>query len=208
MAKAGYIKFYRKSEDNDLYFAERFTRWQAWMDLLMLASYMKRTVFIRHVQVELEPGELCWSQLSLSKRWKWNRQTVSKFLNYLEKKEMISSRITFVTTVITITNWDIYNGLYTEDIQQSMQLLEQQSIQQLKQQHDSRTDTNNKVKNVDKDKNIIKNSENIEQVINNDKKKLNSIIDKVTNNMSFKSVTSGEKKVYNDLFKGSKIKGF
>ena len=32
MAEAGFIKLYRKTEEDELYFKEPFTKWQAWCD--------------------------------------------------------------------------------------------------------------------------------------------------------------------------------
>jgi len=122
----GWIKLHRQILDNEFYFSERFTKIQAWIDLLLLATHKERTVFIRGVEIKLLPGQLCYSQVSLSKRWKWNRRTVVKWLKELSNKKMIHSKKDNITTIITIKKWDLYQG----DAQQSAQQNAQQNAQQ------------------------------------------------------------------------------
>jgi len=129
---AGYIKLHRQITENEFYFSERFTKTQAWIDLLLLASFKSNTLFIRGNQVNTKAGELCYSQLTLAKRWKWNEKTVNKFLKLLENRKMITYRITNVTTIITILNWNEY----------------QSNGEQNGEQKENRTETNKKVKNV------------------------------------------------------------
>jgi hypothetical protein len=137
----GWIKLHRQITENEFYFSERFTRAQAWIDLLLLAAHKERTVFIRGVEVNLKPGELCYSQLSLAKRWRWNRKTVMAFLKFLAKREMVlirtDKRFSHLTTVIAVRNWAEYQG--------NGQL----SGQQNGQRKDNRTDTNKNGENVE-----------------------------------------------------------
>jgi len=128
----GWIKLHRQIIENELYFSERFTKSQAWIDLLLLARHDSGLVTIRGIDIRLNPGQLCWSQLSFAKRWGWDRKTVKKFLNLLKKREMVDIKISKVTTIISIISWLNYQG----------------SGQQNGQQKDNKTDTNNKVKNV------------------------------------------------------------
>ncbi len=117
----GYIKLHRQIMENDLYFSERFTRLQAWIDLLLLASHREHMVIIRGNEIHITPGELCYSQLSLADRWKWDFKTVRKFLTYLETRQMVDTKIDNVTTIISIRNWKRYqiggeqNGEQTEN---------------------------------------------------------------------------------------------
>lgn len=96
--------------DNEFYFVERFTKMQAWVDLLLLACHKRTMVFIRGIQIVLNPGELCYSQLSLAERWKWNFKTVVKFLEYLKNCGMVETKTNNVSTIISIKNWDLYQG--------------------------------------------------------------------------------------------------
>ena len=107
----GYIKLYRKIIESEFYFSEKFTKQQAWVDLLLLARHNSGLVTIRGIDINLIPGQLCYSQLSLSKRWQWDRKKVKKFLNQLKKREMVDIKISKVTTIITIKNWFSYQGV-------------------------------------------------------------------------------------------------
>jgi len=108
----GWIRLHRKICDNELYFSERFTKMQAWIDLLLLATHRPRTQYIKGIEINLKNGELCYSQLSLAKRWRWDRKTVTTFLKMLSKREMVAirmdKRLSRLTTVITILNWPEY----------------------------------------------------------------------------------------------------
>lgn len=106
--KIGFIKLYRESEDNFLYFSEAFTKWQAWQDLLLLANYQAGSFNVRGNVVKLEPGQLGYSILTLSKRWKWSRGKVERFLKLLKNERQIEQQTNSVTTLITIVNWQKY----------------------------------------------------------------------------------------------------
>lgn len=136
----GWIKLHRQITENEFWFSERFTRSQAWIDLLVLASHKSRTLFVRGTEINLKPGDLCYSQLSLAGRWQWNRKTVMSFLTLLKKREMIliktDKRLSHLTTVITIRNWSEH------------QADGQLSGQRNGQWRDNGTDTNNNENNV------------------------------------------------------------
>jgi len=122
----GWIKLHRQIEGNEFYFDNKFDHTHAWIDLLLLANHKKATVFIRGIEIHLKPGELCYSQVSLAKRWKWNERTVNNFLKMLESRQMIHSRITYVTTIITICKWKDYQ----ESTEQSTEQNTEQSTEQ------------------------------------------------------------------------------
>lgn len=126
--------------ENEFYFVDRFTKMQAWIDLLLLANHKPVTIFIRGNEINLKEGQLAYSQLSLAKRWKWNRKTVDKFLSMLQNREMLDNRKTRLTTIISIRKWNEY----------------QQNGQQNGQQKDNRTDIDNKGNNEDNENNLKK----------------------------------------------------
>lgn len=124
----GWIKLHRQIVDNDLWFSERFSKAQAWMDLLLLANHKTKTAFLRGVEVSVDKGQLAYSIVSLSKRWQWNERTVDKYLKWLENKQMIQTKKTNVTTLITIVNYCKYQDnteqsteQYTERVQSRVQ---------------------------------------------------------------------------------------
>jgi hypothetical protein len=104
----GFIALHRKITKNEFYFSERFTKMQAWVDLLILANHQPNTLYIRGIEVHIDRGQLCWAKISLAERWKWNRRTVNSFISTLQNRKMIHSNSTSLTTIITILNYDEY----------------------------------------------------------------------------------------------------
>jgi hypothetical protein len=112
----GWICVWRKITNSTLWLDERFTKGQAWIDLLLLAQGVYNSEVRDGVYREFYPGHVYWSLSALAQRWKWNRKTVKTFLDNLVKAEMI--RITSqprLGTVITITNWPQYQERYRND---------------------------------------------------------------------------------------------
>jgi hypothetical protein len=129
----GWFKIYRKLTDSDLWLSEKFTRGQAWVDLIGLANFKDSFFYKRGVKIDLNRGELAYSEVALSKRWQWSRTKVRSFLNDLEKEHQIEQQKNNVTTVIKVINYHLY--------QDEEQQKEQQNGQQVGQQKNSKLDT-------------------------------------------------------------------
>lgn len=107
----GWVSIHRKLLDNPIWTKERFTRGQAWVDLILLANHDDGYIRVRGSRVNIQRGQIGWSQGSLSKRWKWSRKKVSKFLSELEEMEhQIEQQKNNVTTIISIVNYDYYQS--------------------------------------------------------------------------------------------------
>ena len=104
----GWIKLYRKIEDNPLYFSEPFTRIMAWIDLLILANHKGSFFYCRGIRVDVKSGQVGRGIETLADRWKWSRGKVERFLNHLEKDNQIVRQKNNVTTLISIVNWCEY----------------------------------------------------------------------------------------------------
>ena len=128
MAKElGWIKLHRKIQGSRTYFRESFCRNMAWIDLLLLATHRESYERTRGIRVEVQRGQIAISIVELSKRWKWSRSKVFRFLNELEIDQQIEQQKNNVTTLISILNYNTY------------QVIEQQNEQQTGQQTSSRT---------------------------------------------------------------------
>lgn len=139
----GYIKLHRKLQDNPLWYSEKFTRGQAWVDLMLLANHTYGFFFIRGNKVEVQRGQVGWSVVKLAARWKWSRSKVNNYLNQLEKEQQVELEKSKVYTLITIINYEEY------------QKKEQQTVQQKgnrKATEKQQKDTNNNDKNNKNDK--------------------------------------------------------
>ena len=108
--RKGWIKLYRKMLDSDLWLGEKFTRGQAWVDLIALARFQRGHVRLKGVRIDLARGDLSFSEVSLADRWKWSRGKVRRFLAELERDQQIVQRKTNATTVLTIVNYELYQS--------------------------------------------------------------------------------------------------
>lgn len=140
--KTGWARIYRQIEDNPLWLSEKFTRGQAWIDLIIFANHKPGSFYIRGNKVEIGRGQIGWSEVTMAKRWKWSRNKVRGYLASLQSQKMIQQKKNFTTSIITIIEYDKY------------QSEGQQTEQQTEQQKDSRLNTNKNDKNYKNDKNI------------------------------------------------------
>ena len=101
----GYISLHRQIEHNWLWFAEPFSKGQAWVDLLLLASHSGSTFFIRGNKIDLKTGEVGYSKEQLASRWKWSRKKVLNFLKMLEKEQQIIQRKTPSIVIVELVNY-------------------------------------------------------------------------------------------------------
>lgn len=108
--KNGYIKLHRSSMEHWLYFAEPFTKWQAWTDLLLLANFEEtKKMYKGNLQIT-HAGQLQVSYDYLARRWQWSRSKVYRFLILLETDNMIKQVGKSSGTTITIENWSKFQG--------------------------------------------------------------------------------------------------
>lgn len=104
----GWVKLYRSSFLNGYYFSEPFTRWQAWVDLLLLANHTSGFIRARGVKVSVNRGQIGYSMPTLAERWKWSKGKVIRFLSELTEMKQISLQKTNITTLVSILNYEIY----------------------------------------------------------------------------------------------------
>lgn len=133
----GWIKLHRQIWNNELWFAEPFTKAQAWVDMMLGANHEDGSFWVRGIEVKVKRGQLAWSEVTMSTRWKWSRNKVRRFLNWLKTEQQVEQQTTAITSLITIKNYGIY----------------QETKQQTKQQKDSRRYTNKKNKKNKNEKN-------------------------------------------------------
>ena len=142
----GYVKIYRKIKDNPLWDEKPFSRFQAWLDLILSVNHKERKVMINGNFVEVKPGQKMTSMRKLANEWGWSITKVKKFLDELQNDEMITYYSDTKKTVITIEKWETYQGY--SDTKRTQK--ENKNKTERKQK-----ETNNNVKNVKNDKNNI-----------------------------------------------------
>lgn len=140
----GWISLHRKIQDNPIWTKEKFTRGQAWVDLILLANHKRGYIYVRDHKIEVKRGQVGWSQRELSKRWKWSRTKVRKFLGDLEKEQQVKQHKSNSYTIITLINYDKYQ-------QEKPQYIPQESHR--KTTGKPQKDTNNNVNNDNNENN-------------------------------------------------------
>jgi hypothetical protein len=140
----GWVKLYRKLSDNKLWTSEKFSRGQAWIDLLMLANHKDAYIYARGVKLTVKRGQVGWSIKKLGERWQWSPNKVRKFLKDLENEHQIEHQKNNVSTIITIIN---YHDYQSEELQKEYQKNTRRTAEE------PQKNTNNNDKNVNNDKN-------------------------------------------------------
>ena len=77
--KDGYVLIYRSLFENDLWVSnEPFDKRSAWIDLIGMAQFQKRTWLVGNDTITLERGQMYVTLRFLSKRWHWSLGKVQR----------------------------------------------------------------------------------------------------------------------------------
>lgn len=109
----GWNKIYRSIQEHWLWTCEPFSRGQAWIDLLLMANHKINKIMINGTLEVVERGQRVTSIRKLADRWTWSTKKVTHFLEQLVKDNMIEYVSDTSKTVITILNYDKYQGKET-----------------------------------------------------------------------------------------------
>lgn len=95
-----WIKLWRKSDRDPLYFKQPFDKWHAWQDLLILVD---------------EKGKLKTSMKWLKTRWNWkSEKQVRAYLGKLKGEQKIDIKGEPSGTVITVVKWALYQSDFSQ----------------------------------------------------------------------------------------------
>lgn len=110
----GWIKLHRSLADHVLWSEKPFTRGQAWVDLLLLASHEDHTFFLGGSAIDVAEGEIVTSVQRLADRWGWSRKKVRLFLDNLQKGQMLEQKRAIEGakkgTILFLVNWAKYQS--------------------------------------------------------------------------------------------------
>ncbi|HDB6740538.1 TPA: DnaD domain-containing protein [Staphylococcus aureus] len=158
----GWISIDRSIQNHWLFKEKRtFSKFEAWIYLLMEANHSKAKVPIGNQIVTVERGQRLTSILTLSDLFNWSRFKVKTFLDLLESDGMLEVKITSKYTLITIVNYDFYQSeqgrnQHQNDIKPTSKQ-HQSNINPTSKQHQTNTNNND-------------NKDNNEKNVNNEKK--------------------------------------
>ena len=152
MAK-GWVVIYRSIMDNPLWEDKPFSRGQAWIDMILLASHKDTEFYFDGDMLPVEKGQIITSKRKLGDRWGWSNSKVNKFLNELEKVGMLVQKSDTKKTTIKIVKYEQYQGFG------SIESVEKTSHKTSQKRHRDITETSqrhtfNNVNNYNNDNNV------------------------------------------------------
>ena len=107
----GWIKLNRSIQSHWIYNERRkFSKLEAWIDMLMTANYADNKVIIKGKLYEVKRGESINSMDTWAKRWSWDKSAVRRFLTLLQNDNIISIKSDSITTHLTICKYESYQG--------------------------------------------------------------------------------------------------
>ncbi|HHB5991840.1 TPA: DnaD domain protein [Staphylococcus aureus] len=159
----GWISIDRSIQNHWLFKEKRtFSKFEAWIYLLMEANHSKAKVPIGNQIVTVERGQRLTSILTLSDLFNWSRFKVKTFLDLLESDGMLEVKTTSKYTLITIVNYDFYQSEQGRNQHQN-------GIKPTSKQHQSNINPTSKQHQTNTNNND--NKDNNEKNVNNEKKK-------------------------------------
>lgn len=159
----GWISIDRSIQNHWLFKEKRtFSKFEAWIYLLMEANHSKAKVPIGNQIVTVERGQRLTSILTLSDLFNWSRFKVKTFLDLLESDGMLEVKTTSKYTLITIVNYDFYQSEQGRNQHQN-------DIKPTSKQHQSNINPTSKQHQTNANNND--NKDNNEKNVNNEKKK-------------------------------------
>ena len=154
---SNYFTLSREFVLSDEWLSEPFTRAQAWVDLIGLARWKAGHARIKGVKIDLDRGQLCWSEVKLAERWQWSRGKVRRFLKELETEQRIVQQKSRVTSVISLVNYNRYQlSGTTDETTNGQQTNHRQNHRQDNRQDNRRYKDGTRKKKVKKEKKVKK----------------------------------------------------
>ena len=106
---AGWIKLHRSIQEHWLYTEKRkFSKFEAWNDILLTVNFTEGKTIIKGKLIQIKRGESILSLDSWAKRWGWDKSAVRRFLNTLQKDNMIELKNKTITTRLIVCKYDTY----------------------------------------------------------------------------------------------------
>lgn len=157
----GWISIDRSIQNHWLFKEKRtFSKFEAWIYLLMEANHSQGKVTIGNQIVTVERGQRLTSILTLSDLFNWSRYKVKTFLDLLEGDGMLKVKTTTKYTLITIVNYDFYQSDEGRKKHQNdtnpTSVQHHSNINPTSVQHQTNTNNNdNKENNENNDNNVV-----------------------------------------------------
>lgn len=166
----GWNKIYRSIQEHWLWTCEPFSRGQAWIDLLLMANHKEAKIMINGNLEVIERGQRVTSIRKLSDRWKWSTKKVTHFLDQLVKDNMIEYISDSSKTVVTVLNYDKYQGKETPSSIENTSFSESiGNTEETPKKHEGNTEETEKKRRGNAEEKQKKTNKNDKEYIKNDK---------------------------------------
>lgn len=155
----GFTKVYRDIRKNWIWEDKPFGRGQAFIDLLLMANYKDKKIMFNGDLIEVKRGSRITSLRKLSEQWGWSTNKTKKFLEQLQRDNMITYISDNKKTLITIEKYNSYQDKEnTEETDEEHLRNTEETQKKIK-----RNSEENQKKTNKKDKEYIKNDKEGEE---------------------------------------------
>jgi hypothetical protein len=110
VSSRGYIKLYRSLFKHEFFRQGKFSEREAFTWMIAEAAWKPRNRRVGQFFVDLDRGELVASLRHLAEIWGWEVGAVRGYLGRCEKVGMLSTRSNNGITIVTVCNYDVYQG--------------------------------------------------------------------------------------------------
>lgn len=186
---SGWIKIHRKLNEHWIWENSDYLKW--WIDILMEANHTETKTLIKGNVFICKRGDKLYSIQTWAKRWKTNKSKANRFLNMLEKDEMIVLKNETLTTRLTICNYESYQDERNASETQ-VKRRRNASETQTKSIQECKNEKNDKNENVYREFKHLKisNEDYNKLLIDYTKKQVDDVLDRIENYNNNKNYTS------------------
>lgn len=107
----GYIYLMRSLQDHWIWEDKPVAKGQAWVDMLLWASHRDREAPAIEGFVQIKKGEFIRTQRQMGEKWGWSKNKVKRFLEVLQKADMIRLKSGTKTTHVYICQYETYRDM-------------------------------------------------------------------------------------------------
>lgn len=111
----GWVSIHRSIQDHWLYDDRPFNYSMAWIDMVLSCNHSDNKILFNRNPITIERGQMLTSIRNLADRWGWGRDKVARFLKLLESDGMIIKESDSKRTLITLVNYDFFQGCAFEN---------------------------------------------------------------------------------------------
>ena len=144
----GWISLHRRIRNHWIWQEKPFDKRSAWIDLLMEVNHKDNKFLLGNELVEVPRGSTITSIRQLCDRWQWSNTKVTTFLKLLKEDGMIDFKSDKKKTVITIANYDSYQGIKDTETTQERHEGDTETSQKHTNNNDNNYNNDNNEKNL------------------------------------------------------------